>query len=410
MPVARIAEAAPPDGTRRLLAGARADRRPYTYDEHIRRYGRVELGDGLIDVVLASGLRGRGGGAFPTGLKLRAVAEARRRPVVVVNGAEGEPASRKDKALLRAAPHLVLDGAVAAASAVGAREIVVAVARSARIELAAVRSAVAERRDRVEWRLAQVPDAFVAGEETALLAGVSGRPAKPTTKPPYPFERGLGGAPTLVQNVETLAHLALVVRFGASWFRSLGTSAEPGTALVTVSGAVARPGVYEIELGTRLADAVEAAGGETEAVDAFLVGGYFGGWTRDPGHRLLAEEGLGAGVVVALPASSCALREASRVAAYLSAETAGQCGPCVHGLEAVSDGLALLADAHGGDPRQLARWARQIAGRGACRHPDGVVGFVRSTLAVMERDVARHARGAGCGRPDRGTLPTGGLR
>ena len=119
MPVARIAEAAPPDGTRRLLAGARADRRPYTYDEHIRRYGRVELADGLIDVVLASGLRGRGGGAFPTGLKLRAVAEARRRPVVVVNGAEGEPASRKDKALLRAAPHLVLDGAVAAASAVG---------------------------------------------------------------------------------------------------------------------------------------------------------------------------------------------------------------------------------------------------------------------------------------------------
>jgi NADH:ubiquinone oxidoreductase subunit F (NADH-binding) len=227
-------------------------------------------------------------------------------------------------------------------------------------------------------------------------------------KPPYPFQSGVGGAPTLVQNAETLAHVALIARFGANWFRSLGTEAEPGTALVTVSGAVARPGVYEIELGTRISELLAQAGGITEPLTASLVGGYFGGWTRDPGHRLTAANGLGAGVVVAFPAAACGVRESARVTRYLADESAGQCGPCVHGLAALASGLEQIARAQGRDHRdRLVRWAGQVATRGACRHPDGVARFVVSTLSVFDEELTLHLRKGRCTGRDRFVLPTG---
>ena len=335
------------------------------------------------------------------------MAQQRGRPIVVVNGAEGEPASGKDKVLLRLAPHLVLDGALAAAAAVGAREIVIAVARDARRERSSIAAALAERRDRMRWRVASVPVSFIVGEETALLASLAGRPAKPTLKPPYPFERGLRGAPTLVQNVETLAHLALIARYGPSWFRALGTAAEPGTALVSVSGAVARPGVYEIELGSTLGDLVAQARGAAEPIDAYLVGGYFGAWTREPSLPLTAASGLGAGIVVALPETTCALAETARVARYLATQSAGQCGPCVHGLAALAGGLEQLAHGRGADRAQLARWTEEVRGRGACRHPDGAAGFVASSLATFTAETATHLQHGRCRHRDCGILPVG---
>ncbi|MGZ4395740.1 MAG: NADH-ubiquinone oxidoreductase-F iron-sulfur binding region domain-containing protein, partial [Gaiellaceae bacterium] len=251
---------AAPLGLPRLLAGLPPGDRPVTLDEHLARHGSVRdhgKSRGLIDLVEASGLQGRGGAAFPTATKLRAVASRRGRPVVVVNGTEGEPASGKDKVLLRCVPHLVLDGAVAAAEAVGAREAFVAVADGATAESATVAAAIDSRRrrkldGRVTLRLVEVPDRFVAGEETALVHFLSGGEAKPTLAPPRPFERGVGGRPTLVQNVETLASLALIARHGPAWYRNSGTAAEPGTVLATVSGAVSAPGVVEVPLGTRL--------------------------------------------------------------------------------------------------------------------------------------------------------------
>jgi NADH:ubiquinone oxidoreductase subunit F (NADH-binding) len=389
---------APPTGVARLLATVRDDGRPVSLAEHLDAYGPLPRRPGLIEAVEASGLRGRGGAAFPAGRKLRAVAAQRGRPVVVVNAAEGEPASKKDKALLAHVPHLVLDGAAAAASALGAGSVIVALGARARVEDALAR-AIAERRDRIRWEIAHVPDRFVAGEETALLAGIAGRPAKPSTKPPYPFESGVRGAPTLVQNVETLAHVALVARFGAAWFRSAGTQSEPGTALVTLSGIVSRPGVHEIALGTRLSELLAGAG-TTEAVGAVLVGGFFGGWTRDLDHPLDGGNGLGAGVVVAVPARACALRESARVAQYLAGQTAGQCGPCVNGVRALADGLEQIA--FGGDDsrRDLERWAAEVRGRGACRHPDGAANFVASTLSVFETEVGEHLRHGRCGGTD----------
>lgn len=403
---------APPGRLPRLLAGIQHEDRAISLDAHLRRFGPPHAPHDLIAVVDAAGLRGRGGAGFPTARKLAAVAAQRGRPIVVVNAAEGEPASGKDKVLLRFNPHLVLDGAVLAAAAVGAKQAVVAVSVEAVTERARLESAMAERRsrrlDRVGVKLVTVPEGFVTGEESALLRAVAGKPARPTTKPPYPFQQGLDGKPTLVQNAETLAHLALVARFGPQWFREAGTDEAPGTALVTLSGAVARRGVHEIELGTTLEELLQQAGGVTEAISAVLVGGYFGSWVRaeEAASLRLVPGNLGAGAVIAFPASACAVAEAARVARYLAGESAGQCGPCVHGLDAIAGGLEGLAGgAHDVDAARLERWAGMVAGRGACRHPDGAARFVASMLRAFPDELRQHARHGRCSRQPARILP-----
>ena len=200
-------------------------------DAHFRRWGQLPAGGPLlIDEVERAGLRGRGGAQFPTATKLRAVAAARP-SVVVANGTEGEPASSKDKVILVHSPHLVLDGASIAADTVGADEAIVCVDRAADAALSAVGAALAERlatsADRVTFRVQATPSHYVTGEESALVHWLNGGDAKPTFVPPRPFERGVRGRPTLVNNVETLAHLALIARFGADWFRGLGTAEDP---------------------------------------------------------------------------------------------------------------------------------------------------------------------------------------
>src|SRR5262249_2024913 len=210
------------------------------------------------------------------------------------------------------------------------------------------------------------------------------------------------GEPTLVQNVETLAHLALIARHGAGWFRSVGTHDAPGSTLVTLSGAVERAGVYAIPLGLRLDELAKMAGGETKPLAAFLVGGYFGTWVAAASARRvqLAPPGLGAGVVYALPVGTCGAVESARIARYLASQSAGQCGPCVHGLDAIAAALETLAsrkaDATGA--RRIELWLRQVDGRGACRHPDGTVRFVESALRVFEREFALHRQGQCSGR------------
>jgi NADH:ubiquinone oxidoreductase subunit F (NADH-binding) len=407
-----------PSGLPRLLAGLRTEG-AVPLDRHLAELGAIPRGD-LIAAVEASGLRGRGGASFPTGTKLRAVAAQRRRPVVVVNAAEAEPVSGKDRVLLGYVPHLVLDGAAAAAAAIGARDAIVAVNERATSELDAVARAIEERAarrldGRVSFRVATVPARFVVVEETALVSAVDGGRGNPTLKPPLPFERGVRGAPTLVQNAETLAHLALIARFGPEWFRAVGTLAEPGSCLVTVSGAIQRPGVYEVALGTPLTTLVANAGGLTEAPQAFLVGGYFGTWVTAAAARSLAlsAEGLrpagaslGAGAIVVLPESACGVAETARVARYLAGESAGQCGPCVFGLDAIAGALEQLARGERIDVRpRLARWLEQVKGRGACRHPDGAARLVGSALAVFAPEIARHAGSGGCARTGRRVLP-----
>jgi NADH:ubiquinone oxidoreductase subunit F (NADH-binding) len=409
-------------GLPRLLASLRPDGRPESLRSHVDRYGepgQATRGSALVKEVKASGLAGRGGASFPAAAKLESVASARRRPVVVANGAEGEPVSGKDRALLRMLPHLVLDGAALAADAVGAREVVVAVPGPARVERSTVEAAIEERRRsgidlHAAFRVAAVPAGFLTGEETALIRFLDGGAAKPTVTPPRPYERGLGGAPTLVNNVETLAHLALVARFGGHWFRELGTIAEPGSALATVSGAVRRPGVYEVALGTGFADVIDEAGGLATSTSVFLVGGYFGTWLRAEDMLALRfvdadlrprGAALGARAIVALPDDTCAVGEVARVTRYLAAQSARQCGPCLHGLDAIATAMERLAAGDADERPRLARWVSMIRGRGACHHPDGVTAFVASALLALADEIDLHLRYGRCRASTRGVLP-----
>jgi len=406
----------------RLLAGIRDDGRSVSLAEHLDREGSLPVGHRggaqaeLIELVTASGLSGRGGGAFPTGQKLRAVAERGRGPIVLLNGVEGELISSKDHVLLANVPHLVLDGAAVAAAAIGAREAIVAVGAGLSRGLTAIEAAIAERQqcriDRVSFRLVRAPDRFVAGEETALVNFVNGGPAKPTFTPPRPYERGVRGNATLVQNVETAANLALLARYGPRWFRALGTAEEPGTALVSLSGAVRRPGIYEIPFGLAVSELIAWAGGPSAPIRSYLIGGYFGTWVAaheadeltllDSDLRTLGAS-LGARAIVAVPESSCGIVETARVARYLADESAGQCGPCVRGLEAVATALAQLTAGKRLQPR-LERWLEDVSGRGACRHPDGAARLVASALRVFADEVAGHAAGS-CTGSDGPILP-----
>jgi NADH:ubiquinone oxidoreductase subunit F (NADH-binding) len=394
-------------GLPRLLAGL-SYYHPSHLADHERTYGPLPVvGRRFIDVVDASGLTGRGGAGFPTGRKMRGVAAGRGAKVVVANGCEGEPASSKDRLLLTRLPHLVLDGVEAAAMAVGAADAYVCVHQHDTELIARLDAAVAERDDRVRVTVTGVPDRYVASEQSALVQYLTGGPAKPRYTPPRPHERGVRGRPTLVSNVETFAHVALIARYGHRWFRSAGLPAAPGSMLVTVSGAVCRPGIYEIELGAPIGQVLGRAGGPAEHIQAVLVGGYFGAWLSagvawpvPMTHAALKSAGgaLGAGVVIALPASSCLLAETARVVRYLAGEGAGQCGPCVFGLPALADTMSDLAY-HGGRGRvlgQLATLLPLVERRGACRHPDGVTQLIRSALRAAGEDARQHDEAGPC--------------
>jgi len=394
----------------RLLPGAPADvTSPASLRAHLRRHGpRPSCGGDrahrqrLIDEVERSHLTGRGGAAFPAAVKLRALAAAPRIPVVIANGVEGEPASAKDKVLLMSAPHLVLDGAVCAAELTGAGEAVI-VAHEAAWET--VRIAAAERRaadyDPVPVRVLAAAAGFTAGEASAVVHWAGRGAPVPTGRPPR--LGGPGRRPAaLVSNVETLAHLALIMRHGASWFRAAGTPAEPGSMLVTILGEVRYPGVYEIEPGTPVSCLLELAGGTTAEPGALLIGGYFGTWAAaaDALPLPFSAAGLspvgavpGAGVLAVLPARACGLAETARLTRYLADSSAGQCGPCIFGLGAIARELEQAAALGGCDLPAVRRWLRDVTGRGACRHPDGTALMVASALRVFRAEITLHERG-----------------
>lgn len=402
----------------RLTIGWRESRGPASLRTHVGRYGPLPAPasggpQSLIAAVTEAGLTGRGGGGFPAGTKLRAVADQRGTAVVVANGMEGEPASQKDEALLAKAPHLVLDGAVLAATALGARTIHLCVSREATTLQTVLQAAIAERRQAgfdlghpVQLSVHGLPHRFVASSETAIISWLNGDDAKPTAVPPRPFEKGAGRHPTLVSNVETLAHLALIARYGPVWYRNAGRTDSPGTMLTTLSGALAEPGVYEIESGTTVG-ATLALGRPAEDASAVLVGGYFGTWHRlrevadvplAAGPLRMAGAAPGAGVLYLLPAGACGLTETAWVLAWLASQSAGQCGPCTFGLPAIADDFAQLTAGQPAGPvfARLERRLATIIGRGACAQPDAAVRLARSALSAFAADARAHGSGRGC--------------
>ncbi|MFI6477019.1 NADH-ubiquinone oxidoreductase-F iron-sulfur binding region domain-containing protein [Nonomuraea sp. NPDC050663] len=446
----------------------------------------------LIAQVDEVDLRGRGGAAFPFGRKLRAVSAGSRESVVLVNAAEGEPASCKDAMLLVRTPHLVLDGAVLAAESLHAREVVVAVAAGS-VPLASVEAAVAERRaasvagaaeSHLPIRVVGLPERFITGEGGALVRGVNGLDASPPGRKRRAATAGVDGLPTLLSNAETFAQLAILAEHGVEGYASVGTSREPGTTLLTVGGTH----VVEVPYGTPLAAVLELC--SLEAGDGVLMGGYHGSWlpgsavgpppavyepppaapavlslvpapvtgpfpvpvtgpfpvpvtgafpapVTDPFPALsqaptdpfpalpqtppappapppgveLSRTGLeaagatlGAGIIVPLGSDTCPLGETARVAAYLAAQSSGQCGPCRMGLPEVARALVALCEGHGSSD-SVRRAVRAVERRGACFHPDGTARFVLSALDAFADDVAAHLESGTCGRPVRGVLP-----
>ncbi len=389
---------------RLFAAGASAD-----YATHLRVHGDVDpraVAPGLLHELERSGLTGRGGAGFAAWRKLAATATASGErtfggsATVIANGAEGEPRSWKDAVLLTNAPHLVIDGLLAAGAALGTSRLYVYASEKG---LDSVRAAVAERRDARGITLMAAPDTFISGEASAAVNSIENDDARPRDHIRRLSESGLRKRPTLVHNVETLAHVGLIARHGADWFRSVGATRDPGTRLVTVSGDVGREGVLEIAGGMPLADILAAAGVDRNGVSAVLVGGYHGTWLR--GSQLdapfsatgLASVGAqpGAGVIIVIGRHRCGLAATAEIVEYLAGESAGQCGPCMFGLPALAERMSALA---AGRVRRdgvadAARLADSVTGRGACHHPDGTARLVQSALVAFHDDVTAHLSG-----------------
>lgn len=392
-----------------LLAGT-TNGRALTLPEHEQVHGPLPAfgAKDLIERLGEAGLTGRGGAGFATARKLAAVAQRRGAKAVIANVAETEPMSQKDRVLIHLTPHLVLDGLELAARAIGAKTRVIAVSTNPPALRQSVDAAISQRRDR-SIRIAMLPPHYLAGQETALVSAVDGGPLKPRLVPPFPAESGLAKRPTLIQNAETFAHIALIARHGPQWFREAGTESSPGSILVTLGGAVERPGVYEVRGGSSVRDVIAIAGWRGGDVRAVLIGGYFGQWLGAEDAldlhldaSRLARHGatLGTGVIVVLDDSHCPVAEVSRVAAWMASMSAGQCGPCANGLPAIARELASIMNGRGhhNSYHLLQRWGGLVQRRGACHHPDGTARFVLSALEVFHDEFRWHERNGPCDR------------
>jgi NADH:ubiquinone oxidoreductase subunit F (NADH-binding) len=369
-----------------------------------------------VALLTDAAVRGRGGAAFPLVRKVTTAARERRRPVVVVDAAEGEPDSGKDSALLRTAPHLVLDGAAVLARALGAREVHVVTGVDRADTTRSTRAALAERDDRrLRWSHHAAAARFVSGQARAVVELLEGRDGLPVTAWEPVAVRGVRGRPTVLSNAETFAHVAVLVRDGVGAYASFGTLDEPGTTLLTVSRRLPAAGlparshgslgpdeapearVVEVSHGTLFGHVLRPA----ELAGPVLLGGYHGAWVE--GHVLaglpvsaseLRRRGLalGAGVVLPLGPDACPVRAMAAVTTYLAGESAGRCGPCVNGLPALADAVRRLSDGEDTRPR-LRELAGLLPGRGACAHPDGTTRLVRSLLEHLGRHVHAHLAG-----------------
>ena len=388
----------------RLLAGV-AERESLESYQRAGGYQPIEDPERLLEAVRQAGLRGRGGAAFPTWRKLQTVRSGNDVPVVVANGEEGEPASVKDRWLLRHRPHLVLDGLRLAAHMVGTVDVHVYVSDEAGAR--SVERAIAELAHSDAWnctvRLTQVDPAYVAGEETAAVRAINGGPALPSDKPPRPFEEGVDGRPTLISNVETLANLALIQRLGASEYRTLGTTGTPGTFLLTLTG-VSMAGLYEVPFGVTLREVLATVGHDEADVVGFLMGGYFSGVAGrhvldvplDYDALIGIGSGLGCGAIAVIGKDVCPVAVSAGVMAYFARENAGQCGSCFNGTAAMSAVLTALHDhrADDTDVKRLRDWSVFLRGRGACGTLDGATNIAASLFREFPELVETHLEDA----------------
>ncbi|MCW2775581.1 MAG: hypothetical protein JWN91_3907 [Nocardioides sp.] len=350
----------------------------------------------LADLLESAGLTGRGGAAFSTATKLRAA--RKHRADLIVNACDGELGATKDAWVV--AHHL--DELVTGAGLVAARS-----RRPVRYAAHRGSATLATLRAR-GLEVLEVPARYVSSEESALVSLARGGLARPLTKQvPVVMggrdSRGRSTRPTLVLNAETVWRVAQIEWYGAPWFRSFGTAAEPGPRLVTVHGYVARPRVVETAAGASMTSLVDAVGGLAPEVESALVGGLAGVFLTADELRSatwttasLSEfgGGVGSGVVDVLDPRPCPLDRLVAMLRYAAGESAGQCGPCMFGLPAVAEDVTrLVAHPNRATYDRLRGRLGLLPGRGACRFPDGVSRFTGSALRVYAGHLEEHLTG-----------------
>jgi NADH-quinone oxidoreductase subunit F len=375
--------------------------------------------EGTLNEVAAAGLRGRGGGGYPTADKWRAVRSAAGERKIVANLIGADPTALGDRALAEGNPHLVLEGLLVAAFASGASEAIIAVRRDWALAIERLRAAV------VEAEAAHLagylvmgtdfscvvsvwdgPAALVAGEETALLAALAGDRGMPVIRPPYPTERGLRGAPTTVQNGETLAHVAWIARHGARKFRAVGTKEAPGTKLVSIYGRVARPGLAEVALGTPLSAIVALAGGGSGTTKAVFVGGPGGGALSGTELEMpydfeslhAAGAGIGLGQLLVTDTDTCMVDTARFFLDYSAREACGKAVPCRIGTKRLVEALdrVLAATPRPSDPQLMRDLARKMHDTALCHLEARAPGPMLTTLDRFADEYRAHAERGEC--------------
>jgi NADH-quinone oxidoreductase subunit F len=359
----------------------------------------------LLQRLEASGLRGRGGGWFDTSRKWRAVRAEGGDPVVIANGAEGEPGSFKDRFVMRRRPADVVTGIALAARAVGAREAIVFLKGSFDEPAAALAGAIAKAPlDGLAVEIRRGDDSYVAGEETAVLEALEGRQPWPRAKPPLPAAVGFQGRPTLVQNVETLARVPAALAEPEAYRRA-------ETTLVTLWGDVRRPGVYEVPLGTPLRRAIEESGEPLERIGLVFPGGPSApplagpdlDVPLDPAALRARGSSLGTAAVLAVGASACPMALAASAAGFFERENCGQCPPCAVGTASLARILRSV-EAGGSRPRDLRdlhEVSAFMAGHGYCAHCRGAAAVATAMARAFAPDVDAHVAGGSCPWPER---------
>jgi NADH:ubiquinone oxidoreductase subunit F (NADH-binding) len=397
-----------------------------TVEEYVARGGgrgleaaRALAPDDVIELVRRSGLRGRGGAGFPTGIKWQTVREDPcPTKYIVCDAAEGEPGTFKDRWLLRRNPYLVVEGLGIAAYAVGAERAFIGIKAGSGPEVARLTAAMEEMAERdlvgpVPVELIQGPDEYLFGEEKALLEVIEGNDPLPRIVPPWMeglFRRPGSPNPTAVNNVETLANVPLILDRGWEWFRSFGTEESPGTMLFTLCGDVRSPGVYELPLGYSLRDLVEGVGGgvpEGRRLKMVFPGASNTIITPEQLDTPLGFDpmravgtGLGSGGFVVYDDSACVVRATLAFSRFLYVESCAQCPACKHGTGAITDLLERIDRGEGSDADVETILARSLTVTDAqrCALPTGETLIAQSAIQVLGSEFARHL-GRSCPRP-----------
>lgn len=407
-----------------ILLPGQASSLPETLQEYERRGGYRGLKrahqhtpEQIVQMIVDSGLRGRGGACFPSGRKWQLAAEASgSERVVVVNGGEDEPGSFKDRYLMEHHPHLVLEGALIAARALGAGRIFLYVNESFEASRSSLTMALRELEQNCvggeqgpAFSMVAAPQAYVAGEDSAVLEVLEGKKPVPRSKPPYPVTAGFQGLPTLVHNVETVASVGFILRMGPEAFRRVGTPESPGTMLFYLNQEFSRPGIYELPLGTALRHLVGELGGGLESgeeIQAILPGGpstaFLPARCLDlalaPETLQQAGSGLGCGNVRLIPVSSCIVEETLKIAEFFARESCGKCPQCQMETQAFVTLLRKVRSGEGSSAmlEQVETIAKFSSGKGDCSLIRMAAAPVLSAVRLFRSHFERHLEQGGC--------------